>query len=245
MSEVVSPELDLRDETKVLRHYAPLVKRIAHHLLARLPKSVQLDDLIQAGMMGLLDALKNFDNSKGASFSTYAGIRIRGGILDEVRRNDWLPRSIHRNTRKIAEIAQVLENELGRDATDSEIAKKLNISLHDYHQMLCDSNSGQMQALDEIGLNEDYSSNGLVSTIHEPLESLQIEDFTKRLFAGIESLPEREKLVLALYYDEELNLKEIGEILRVSESRVCQILSQAMLRLRSGLPEWQTPKKRH
>ncbi len=228
----------VNNEDALLHENAPLVKRIAHHLMGRLPRTVQVDDLIQAGMMGLLEAAKNFDPSKGASFNTYAGIRIRGSMLDEVRRNDWLPRSIHRNTRRISEAAQKLENKLGRDASDSEIAECLEISIYDYHQMLCDSNSGQLYGFEELGLHDDVMHSNLASTVNEPLQELETADFVNRLSGCIDKLPDREQLVLSLYYDEELNLKEIGAVLSVSESRVCQIHSQAMLRLRSKLPEW-------
>ncbi len=218
--------------------YAPLVKRIAHHLLARLPSSVQLDDLLQAGMLGLLEAHSNFDASKGASFETFAGIRIRGSMLDEIRRGDWVPRSVHKNARSIAGAIKEIEQETGRDARDTEVAMKLEVEVEDYRQMLMEVNSGHMMDFEAMGVTEDYFSQGLSPTTMTPLEKVQKEDFRNSLASAIASLPEREKLVLALYYDEELNLKEIGEVLGVSESRISQINSQAMLRLQSRLKDW-------
>lgn len=218
--------------------YAPLVKRIAHHLIARLPASVQLDDLLQAGMLGLLEAKNNFDASKGASFETFAGIRIRGSMIDEMRRGDWVPRSIHKNSRAIASAIQLIEQKTGRDARDTEVAEKLDVSVENYRQMLMEVSCGHMMDFDGLGLSEDYFSEGLSKRMMTPLEKIQREDFRDSLSGAIASLPEREKLVLALYYDEELNLKEIGEVLGVSESRISQINSQAMLRLQSRLKDW-------
>ncbi len=219
--------------------YASLVKRIAHHLLARLPSSVQLEDLLQAGMLGLLEARNNFDASKGASFETFAGIRIRGSMIDEIRRGDWVPRSVHKNARAIAQAIQQIEQATGRDARDTEVAEKLSINVEEYRQILMEVNSGHMMDFEAIGVSEDDFSDGLSTSALTPLERIQKEDFRNCLAEAIASLPEREKLVLALYYDEELNFKEIGEIMGVSESRISQINSQAMLRLQSRLKDWQ------
>jgi RNA polymerase sigma factor for flagellar operon FliA len=218
--------------------YAPLVKRIAHHLLARLPASVLLEDLLQAGMLGLIEAHGKFDASKGASFETFAGIRIRGSMIDEIRRGDWVPRSVHKNARSIAAAIKGIEQDTGRDARDTEVAEKLGVEVETYRQMLMDVSNGHMMDFDGLGVTEDYFSQGLSDSSMTPLERIQKEDFRNSLADAITSLPEREKLVLALYYDEELNLKEIGEVLGVSESRISQINSQAMLRLQSRLKDW-------
>lgn len=222
----------------VIKHYAPMVKRIAHHLMGRLPSSIQVEDLLQAGMIGLLDAAKNFDNSKGASFETYASIRIRGSMLDEVRKNDWVPRSVHRNSRRIAEVIHELENDLGRDARDNEIAAALGVDTAEYHRMLQDKHSGNLFGYEDAGLTDDVMSNGYSASIPNPLEDISREDLQNYLSNVIANLSERERLVLSLYYDEELNLKEIGAVLNVSESRVCQIHSQAMHRLQSRMLDW-------
>jgi len=218
--------------------YAPLVKRIAHHLMARLPASVQLEDMLQAGMLGLIEAAGKFDASKGASFETYAGIRIRGSMIDEIRRGDWVPRSVHKNARMIAQIIKDIEQSTGRDARDTEVAAKLGVEVSEYRQMLMDVSNGHMMDFDGMGVSEDFFTQGLSETSLTPLERIQKEDFRNSLASAIATLPEREKLVLALYYDEELNLKEIGEVMGVSESRISQINSQAMLRLQSRLKDW-------
>jgi RNA polymerase sigma factor for flagellar operon FliA len=189
-------------------------------------------------MIGLLEAAKNFDGSKGASFETYAGIRIRGAMLDEIRKGDWTPRSVHRNTRMISEKISQLESKLGRDVKDTEVAESLEVSLEQYHQMLNETNSGRILGLDDLGVSEDVikvKSDADEDGVYTDLEEI---NFKSSLVAAIKTLPEREALILSLYYDDELNLREIGEVLSVSESRVSQIHSQAMVRLRSRLKEW-------
>lgn len=222
----------------VFEQYATLVKRIAHHLIARLPPNVQVEDLIQAGMVGLLEAQQNYDSSKGASFETYAGIRIRGAMLDDIRKGDWVPRSVHKNNRQISEVIAQLEGELGRDPKDKEIAKRLGMSLDQYYQAQNDINAGRLIGIDDLGVSED----AFVTESHRddnlPFEEVAGDSFKSHLANAIRGLPEREALVLSLYYDEELNLKEIGAIIGVSESRVCQIQNQAMQRLRIKLSAW-------
>jgi RNA polymerase sigma factor FliA len=235
---VQSPRADDKAVSSIVHQHVGLVKRIAHHLLGRLSSCVQLEDLVQAGMIGLLEAAKNYDVSKGASFETYASIRIRGSMLDEVRRNDWVPRSVHRNTRRIAQAIRNIENELGRDARDHEVAVNLELSLPEYHELLQEVHGAKMFALFDIGLDDEMVSEGLGVKALNPLEGLQREDFKACLAKEIENLPEREQLVLAMYYDKELNLREVGDVLGVSESRVSQIHSQAMLRLQARLKEW-------
>ncbi|MCC4832635.1 RNA polymerase sigma factor FliA [Shewanella sp. 1_MG-2023] len=225
------------NKTSIVEQYAPLVKRIAHHMLARLPASVQLDDLLQAGMMGLLEASSKFDGSKGAKFETFAGIRIRGSMIDEIRRGDWVPRSVHRNQRRVAQVIDELGQELGRDAKDIEIAEKLEMTLEEYHHILNDVSVGKIIGIEDLGVSEDVIVTA-ESTPDESFESLAEMQFKSALSEAITTLPERDALVLSLYYDEALNLKEIGAILEVSESRVSQILSQAMLRLKGKLKHW-------
>ncbi|OXY83805.1 RNA polymerase sigma factor FliA [Oceanimonas doudoroffii] len=222
----------------LVERHAALVRRIAQHLLARLPDSVQLDDLVQSGMVGLLEAAKSFDASKGASFETFAGIRIRGAMLDEIRRGDWVPRSVHRNGRQIAEAMHAIQRREGRPAQDREVADELGVSLTQYHTMLADVNHGKLLEMDEFEQGVEYQADPAVHT-GSPFAGMARDRFQRALADGIKTLPEREALVLSLYYDEELNLREIGEILSVSESRVSQIHSQAMLRLRSRLKDWQ------
>lgn len=226
-----------QDSYVLVERHAPLVKRIAQHLLARLPSSVLLDDLIQAGMIGLLEASRNFDGSKGASFETYAGIRIRGAMLDEIRRGDWVPRSVHRNSRAIAEAIENVEQAHGRDARDTEVASRMGVSLGEYHAMLQDVSCGKIIGIEDLGVSEDVIGHPDDAS-HGGYDDLAAERFQGALAEHISRLPEREALVLSLYYDEELNLREIGEVLSVSESRVSQIHSQAMHRLRARLRDW-------
>ncbi len=223
---------------ELVHKHAQLVKRIAYHLMNRLPPNVQADDLIQAGMIGLLEASRNYDPSQGASFETYAGIRIRGAMLDEIRRSDWTPRSVHRKARVVAEAMRTIENEHGRDARDVEVADELGMTLKEYHTILQDASGCRVFSLDELAAVGDVMR-GQAGGVHAgPFEGLQKDAFKEALAKEIAGLPEREKLVMALYYDEELNLREIGQVLGVSESRVCQIHSQAALRLRSRLEQW-------
>lgn len=229
-----APQLD-----RMVEQYTPLVRRIAHHMLGRLPGSVVVEDLYQAGLMGLLDAIKRFDGSKGASFETYAGIRIRGAMVDDLRKGEWAPRSVHRNARRIQEAIRAVEHRTGSDAQDREIAAELDISLDEYHSMLQDSMATRLFSLDDMESPDDLIDAERQPTPSDnPLDALQSGVFKSHLARAIEQLSEREQLVISLYYDEELNLKEIGEVLGVSESRVSQIHSQAAQRLRSRLQDW-------
>lgn len=226
------------DTAQLVERHASLVKRIAHHLLARLPASVLVDDLIQSGMIGLLEAAKNFDGSKGASFETFAGIRIRGAMLDEIRKGDWTPRSVHKNGRAITEAINQVERETGRDARDVDVAEKLEVSLGEYHQMLNEVNAGKIIGIEDLGITEDVITTEQNKGNDMPFQDLLQGSFQKALAHAITTLPEREAIVLSLYYDEELNLREIGEVLEVSESRVSQIHSQAMLKLKNKMQSW-------
>jgi len=227
----------LKSPSELIEVHAPLVKKIALHLLARLPASVQLDDLMQAGMIGLLEAAQRYSSTKGATFETYAGIRIRGAMVDDIRKGDWVPRSVHRNARRVARAIKVVEDREGREAQDLEVAEELDMELSEYHATLSDTNSGRLFSLDELNESGDLPIE-VTETSDNPLDGLSSDAFRSSLAAAIEQLPEREKLVLSLYYQEELNLKEIGAVLGVSESRVSQIHSQAALRLRGRLAEW-------
>lgn len=221
--------------------YAPLVKRIAYHMMMRMPASVQVDDLIQAGMIGLIEASQKYDMSRGASFETYAGIRIRGAIVDEMRRGDWVPRSVHRNARRLSQAMAAVEARTGREATDAEVAEELGVSLEEYFVILQDSNSSRLFSYEETFGEEDSNIDASEhsSAFASPLEGMQRDGLKRALASAIGQLPEREQMVLSLYYEQELNLKEIGLVLGVSESRVSQIHSQAAARLRQRLSDWQ------
>ena len=226
------------ESEKLITDNLVLVKRIAHHIMAKLPSNIELDDLIQAGMLGLIEAASHYDPSRGASFETYAGIRIRGSILDEVRKSDWTPRSEHRRNRSITETIAELQSQTGRHPTDQQIADHLEIALEEYHAILSDSASCRL-----FSLNQPYSDSDRVQEVAsddhaEPDDALEGIQFSARLAEAISRLPDRERMVLSLYYERDMNLKEVGLILEVSESRVCQIHGQALLRLRSKLGDY-------
>ncbi|MEQ3692717.1 MAG: RNA polymerase sigma factor FliA [Alcanivorax sp.] len=222
----------------LVREHGALVKRIAHHMMGRLPDSVQVDDLIQAGMIGLLEAARKYDGGKGASFETYAGIRIRGAMLDEIRKGDWAPRSVHRNSRRISNAIKQVESEKGRDAEDAEVAACLGVSQEEYHSILKDSAGCRLFSYEEAVEKSESGYDMFEESSPSPVAGIERDAFQKHLAEAISHLPEREQLVLALYYDEELNLKEIGAVLGVSESRVSQLHSQAAARLRARLGDW-------
>ena len=227
---------NLDEKDQIVRH-ASLVKRIAYHLLNRLPPTVQIDDLIQAGMVGLLEAASNFDAEMGASFETFAGIRIRGSMIDEIRRSDWTPRSVHRKFRSVSEAIRKIENETGEDAKDADVASALGISLGDYHQILIDSSSSRIYSIDTM---EENTQDAAIPSSSEitPEEALSQDEYQQQLVESIRHLPEKEQLVMSLYYDDELNFREIGEILDVTESRICQLHGQALLRVKARMSEW-------
>jgi RNA polymerase sigma factor for flagellar operon FliA len=221
-----------RDTDALVMRHAELVKRIAYHLVGRLPASVEVDDLIQAGMLGLLEAAANFTAGRGASFETYAGIRIRGAMIDALRKLDWAPRSVHRKSREVAKAIRELEAELGREARDAEIATRMGIDLADYHRIIQDTVACQMTNIDDTATGE------INDHRNDPFADIVDENFRTELTQAIGELPEREKLVMSLYYGDDLNLKEIGAVLRVTESRVCQLHGQALTRLKARLSSW-------
>jgi RNA polymerase sigma factor for flagellar operon FliA len=218
--------------------HMPMVKKIAYHMRGRLPSSVMVDDLIQAGVVGLLEALQKYAVQQGASFETYAAIRIRGAMIDEIRRGDWTPRSVHRKSREVSRVMADLEARLGRQATDEEVAQGLEVSVAEYHQILQDSQGASLLSIDEPDHFELAEAQISDNQDDNPLSLLTQVSFKASLAEHISELPEKEKLVMALYYDEELNLKEIGEVLGVTESRVSQIHSSAIKRLRAKLISW-------
>jgi len=229
---------DQKDE--LLNKHAILVKKLAYQLKAKLPPSVELDDLIQAGMMGLLDAVNRYEDTHGAQFETYAAQRIRGSMLDELRSADWLPRSIRKNMRDVETAISQLEQQLGRPPTESEVAKKLKLSLVDYYDMLGDCSGHQLvyyEDFHESDGGEHFLDRFQTDDVGDPIKGLLAGDFKDALIDAIDALPEREKILMGLYYEQEFNLKEIGAVMNVSESRVCQLHSQAVARLRANLKE--------
>lgn len=223
-----------------IARYAPLVKRIAYHMMARLPASVEVDDLIQVGLIGLLDAVERFDDSQGAQFESYATQRIRGAMLDELREADWLPRHVRQKSRQIEQAIHKLEHRLGRPPSESEISAEMGLPLGEYQAMLGSVKCAQLLYYEDFtdedssGFLERYLADGT----SDPLAVLEDEGFRASLVAAIRNLPERERNVMGMYYEQDMNLKEIGAVLGVSESRVCQIHSQAVARLRAELKIW-------
>ncbi|QJE00911.1 RNA polymerase sigma factor FliA [Massilia forsythiae] len=228
------------DKNSLLTAHMPLVKRLAHHMKAKLPPSVEVDDLVQAGMMGLLDAINRYEENQGAQFETYAVLRIRGAMLDELRNNDWMPRSTRQNMRKVEAAMNALQQQLGRPPSESEVAKSLKLSLADYQELLGESGGHQLVYYEDFHDGEE-GSDGFLDRYavddDDPLKSLLDTDFRQSVIDAIDALPPREKMLMGLYYEEELNLKEIGAVMGVSESRVSQLHTQAVARLRAWLKE--------
>ncbi|HUW26416.1 MAG TPA: RNA polymerase sigma factor FliA [Gallionella sp.] len=227
----------LNDKEQCLREHAALVKRIAYQMMTRLPHSVQVDDIIQAGMMGLLDAASRYDEFHGAQFETYATQRIRGAMLDELRGADWLPRSLRRDMRLIETAISRLQQRLGHQPAESEIAQELKVPLAEYQKMLQESRGAQLVYYEDFHGedHDDFFERFEFSSEENPLDLLEDERFKTELVHAIENLPERERLLMGMIYEQEMNLREVGEVLGVSESRVSQLHSQAVARLRSRM----------
>ena len=237
-------KIDKSGSADLLTQYAPLVRRLALQLIAKLPASVDLDDLIQAGMLGLLDAASRYQDDQGAKFETYATQRIRGAMLDELRANDWVSRGLRQSSRSVAKAIQVQEQKRGRSPTEGEIAQELQLPLGAYQQLLQEIHGCQLVYYEDFNRNEQENSfidqhcqseyGGGVEN-GNPLDSLLQSGLRQRLIEAIEAVPERERLLLSLYYEEELNLREIGAVMEVTQSRVCQLHSQVISRLRGLL----------
>jgi RNA polymerase sigma factor for flagellar operon FliA len=225
------------NKDQLVQRFAPLVKRIAYHLMARLPSSVQVDDLVQNGMIGLLDAISRFEAGMGAQFETYAAQRVRGAMLDGLRENDWLPRSLRRDFRRIEVAISQLEQQFGRAPSEQELAAALGMNLGEYQKMLQDARGHQLISFEDLVEDgaDDFLERHLSDSSAEPSQLLEDESLRQILVQGIEQLPEREKLMMALYYEQDLNLREIGEVMGVSESRVCQLHTQVVARLRARI----------
>lgn len=222
------------DQNALLEQYLPVVRRQALSLQVKLPAAVELDDLIQAGMVGLLDALGRFDSKAGATFTTFASQRIRGAMIDELRTRDWMPRSVRRNARSVDASVRRLEQQLGRPPEEREIAADLDMPMDVYRQLLSDTNNGHLLPFEEL-MAEGGEPQAGAGGPQSPFAALADGQQREQLVEAIADLPEREKMLMALYYQEELNLKEIGAVLGVTESRVCQLHSQAVSRLRARM----------
>lgn len=219
--------------TVLVARHAELVKRIAYHLAGRLPPSVEVNDLIQSGMIGLLEAANHYSSDRGASFETYAGIRIRGAMIDALRKQDWAPRSVHRKARAAASAIREIEAREGREARETEIATALGVPIEEYQRIVQDSSTCQIASMDDMS-----DAEAVADRAADPLLDAENGALRRAVAESIATLPERERLVMSMYYDDELNLKEIGAVLGISESRVCQLHGQALVRLRARLRSW-------
>lgn len=232
----------------VVVEYAPFVRQIANRLAARLPEHLDRNDLIQAGMIGLLDALEKYDGTRETQFRTYAEFRIRGAMLDDMRASDWVPRSVRDNADRIGSATQQLTARLGRQPNEAELAEHLKMSLVEYQELLLKSRAINLLGIEDMGARGDDGQRADMFEVLEdpfctnPLEALSLGDLKARLKSALDELPEKEKLVLSLYYDEDLNLKEIGAVLGITESRVSQIRTQAIIRLRQSLKAIASPE---
>lgn len=233
-----------RTEADVLiARHAELVKRIAYHLAGRLPPQVEVDDLVQAGMLGLLEAAAHFTSDRGASFETYAGIRIRGAMLDALRKLDWAPRSVHRKARAAAQALREVENETGGEADENTVAARLGVPVGEYQKIVRDAAACRLLSLEDMTTPDGLTVEVPADPSADPFADVTDDAMRDALVAAIDHLPEREKLVMSLYYEQELNLKEIGAVLGVTESRVCQLHGQALARLRARLADWREEER--
>ena len=234
----MSPSSEKEVEKRV-REFTPLVKRMAQLKMAAVPASVEVDDMIQCGMMGLLDAARRYEAVDGAQFETYAAQRIRGAMLDELRQCDWLPREVRRRLREVEKTISRLEQQNGRAPAEAEIADALDMTVGDYQQLLHEARGYQIVSYDDFSANEEdaFLERYAVTEELDPLKMLEERGVREAVVAGIDGLPDREKKAMALYYEHNFTLREIGEVLGVSESRVCQLHTQAVARLRTKMAE--------
>jgi RNA polymerase sigma factor for flagellar operon FliA len=234
-------KLNPKIRAKIINEFAPLIKYIASRIAIRLPPHIDLNDLINAGVIGLIDAIEKFDASKQIKFKTYAEFRIRGAILDELRSMDWVPRSVRQKARKVEDAYSKLEYNLGRPASDEEVAREMSIDMESFYRLLSETASVSLLSLDDLGEDDtDLSKKNLLEYIIQderdwPSHKIRYAEVRDMVAKAIQSLPEKERMVISLYYYDELTMKEIGHVLKFTESRVSQIHTKAVLRLRSKM----------
>lgn len=229
------------DNNTLIKQYSPLVRRLAHQMIAKLPANVEVDDLIQVGLIGLTDALSRFDAEQGVQFETFATQRIRGAMLDELRGGDWMSRGTRRQQREIEVAVHKVEQRLGRAPKEEEIAKEMGLPLAEYQELLGKVRGTQLVYLEDMSGDdgdEDYLDRHVADETSNPVAQLQDHRMREALVAAIKNLPEREQFVMSMYYEHDMNLKEIAAVLKVTESRVCQLHSQSIARLRVKLRDW-------
>lgn len=226
------------DRDALIRQYSPLVRRLAHHMMAKLPPSVQVDDLIQVGLIGLSEALTRFEATQGVQFETFATQRIRGAMIDELRESDWMSRGSRKSQKEIEGALHRLEHRLGRSPSESEIAGELGMSLADYQSLLSKVQGTQLVYLEDMSGSEGEDSfldRHMVDNEADPMQLLRDQRLRQSLVEAIKTLPEREQYIMSMYYEQDMNLKEIAAVLGVTESRVCQLHSQSIARLRAKM----------
>lgn len=232
--------LKRNQKEELIREYAPLIKFVAQKIAVRLPPNIELDDLISAGSIGLMDAIDKWDPTRDNKFKTYAEFRIRGSILDELRAQDWIPRSVRDKAKALDRTISALENDLGRYPTEEEISAKLNMPMGEFHDLVNQVRPVSLLSIDDQPTFSDSDKKSIANLLEgaksgNPFNQLNVKVVKDVVAKAIEELPERQRLVLSLYYFEDLNLKEIGQVLRVTESRVSQLHAQAVTRLRAKL----------
>jgi RNA polymerase sigma factor for flagellar operon FliA len=233
-------QMNQKQKDSLIKEYAPLIKFIAQKIAVRLPSNIELDDLISAGVIGLMDAIDKYDPSRDNKFKTYAEFRIRGAILDELRAQDWVPRSIRDKAKLLDKTMVQLEADLGRAPSDEEVAKQLNINIDEFYDLVNQVRPVSLLPIDQAQTFSNTDKKSIMDILegsrqNNPFNQLNVKTIKEVVAQAIEELPERQRLVLSLYYYEDLNLKEIGQVLRVTESRVSQLHAQAVTRLRSKL----------
>jgi RNA polymerase sigma factor for flagellar operon FliA len=227
------------DRDAMIRQYQPLVRRLAHHMMAKLPASIQVDDLIQVGLMGLSEALSRYEATQGVQFETFATQRIRGAMIDELRENDWMSRGSRKSQKEIEQALRRLEHQLGRSPVESEIAAELGMSLSEYQSLLGKVRGTQLVYLEDMARPGDDDDNfldrHLADNDADPMSMLRDQRLRVSLVEAIKNLPEREQYIMSMYYEQDMNLKEIAAVLSVTESRICQLHSQSIARLRAKM----------
>ena len=232
-------------ENALVQKYLPLVSAVVGRLAMTLPEHVDQDDLYSVGLVGLLHALRNYNPACGTSFETYARVRIRGAMLDELRRMDWVPRTIHEKARKIKEVLSELEQKLGKTPTEVQMAKAMNMSVKEYEELLDEVRPAAFVCLDAVNASEDGDNGPLYEVIADqaedgPVEHASNNELKQVIFERLKELPEMQRKVLALYYLEDMHLREIAEVFKLTESRICQIHAQAIMSIRSYLQRFES-----
>ena len=234
-------EITTENREEVIKRYSPMIKYVANRIAMRLPPHIEVDDLISVGVLGLMDAISKYDSSRGAKFKTYAEFRVRGAILDELRAMDWVPRSIRQKASSVDKVVQTLQAKLSRSPEDEEVAEEMGISLDQFHDTLNETKSIPVFSLEDLGIaKESGEQQSLLDCLAgkadaDPQTQIRLIELKEIIAKAIDALPEKERLMVSLYYYEELTMKEIGAVLEITESRVSQIHSKAVFRLRTKL----------